>query len=183
MDRKHVTGLLGETLVRTRLSGMGKYYAKEVTVGYGTSRQKRVDFLQFEPPGSIFVSDIEKGIFISYEVKSCLDDVYSGNGLNFIGEKNYIVTTMETYKLLQPDIRSGKLRRHIKECNPESSMYFGVMVLMPEGHRLDDEYKSPTALMPGAGTQWTLYTVMPCTQGPRTHPVSELLFCMLRSGK
>lgn len=45
------------------------------------------------------------------------EDVFSGNGLNFLGEKNYIVTTMECYKSIQEDIRSGKLNAHIEEWN------------------------------------------------------------------
>jgi len=65
--------------------------------------------MQFKPAGGTFISDIEKGIFTGYEIKSCIDDVYSGNGLNFIGEENYIVTTMQTYKKLLLDINSGKL--------------------------------------------------------------------------
>lgn len=42
--------------------------------------------------------DLQQRIFTCYEIKSCKEDVYSGNGLNFYGEKNYIVTTMECYK-------------------------------------------------------------------------------------
>ena len=73
-----------------------KYYAKEVTLDYGTAHPKRVDLIQFIPAGVTCVSDIEKGEFICYEIKSCVNDVYSGNGLRFYGEQNYIVTTMET---------------------------------------------------------------------------------------
>lgn len=51
MDRKRTTKLLGELLVIDRLSGMGKYWAREVCVDYGTKDVKRVDFVQFEPAG------------------------------------------------------------------------------------------------------------------------------------
>ena len=72
MDRKQITQFLSEHLVANRLSGRGKYYAKEVSLDYGTKDVKRIDFLQFEPAGVIFQSDIEKGIFTCYEVKSCI---------------------------------------------------------------------------------------------------------------
>lgn len=78
---------LSELLVANRLSGRGKYYAREVSIDYGTSKVKRIDFMQFEPAGVIYQGDIEKGIFTCYEVKSCREDVYSGNGLNFLGGK------------------------------------------------------------------------------------------------
>lgn len=94
MNRKEITKFLSDLLVRDRFSGMGKYYAREVSIDYGTKDVKRVDFVQFEPAGVTSISSIEKGIFTCYEVKSCKEDVFSGNGLNFFGEKNYIVTTM-----------------------------------------------------------------------------------------
>ena len=95
MNRKDTTKFLGDLLVSDRFGGMDKYYAREVSVDYGTREVKRVDFMQFEPAGVTSISSIEKGIFTCYEVKSCKEDVFSGNGLNFLGEKNYIVTTME----------------------------------------------------------------------------------------
>lgn len=97
MNRVETTKFLGELLKSSRLSGMGKYWASEVSIDAFTSAGKggRVDFMQFEPPNQCSVGALEKGIFICYEVKSCKEDVYSGNGLNFYGEKNYIVTTMD----------------------------------------------------------------------------------------
>ena len=112
MDRKATTELLTEILISDKLSDR-KYYAREVTLDYGTSHPKRIDVMQFIPKGVVYPSDIEKGIFTCYEIKSCKEDVYSGNGLNFFGEKNYIVTTMETYKILQDDIRENKLSDYI----------------------------------------------------------------------
>lgn len=109
MNRKETTRFLSELLVGDKFSGAGKYWAKEVSVDPWTLSGKRVDFMQFIPQTQCSVSDIEKGIFVCYEVKSCKEDIYSGNGLNFLGEKNYIVTTMQCYKdVLIPDMRSGK---------------------------------------------------------------------------
>ncbi|MCD7826326.1 MAG: hypothetical protein LUH14_10265 [Clostridiaceae bacterium] len=146
MNRKDTTRFLSRLLVRERLSGRGKYWASEVSIDYGTKNVKRVDFMQFEPAGVIYQSDIEKGKFTCYEIKSSREDTFSGNGLNFLGEKNYIVTTMECYKSIQPDMREGKLWNHIRECNPEASAHFGIMVPVPMFVDPTDEYVNPTSL-------------------------------------
>ena len=180
MDSKETTKFLSDLLISNRLTGRGKYYAREVGIDYGTSNVKRVDFMQFEPAGVIYQSDIEKGIFTCYEVKSCKEDVYSGNGLNFLGEKNYIVTTMQCYKDIQPDMRNGKLWNHIRECCPEASAHFGIMVPVPLSFKPEDEYENPTEL--NNDIAWELKVIYPCNQGSRKRSMTELLFCMLRSG-
>lgn len=55
MNRKGTTAFLSKLLVEQRLSGMGKYWANEVTLDYGSEHPKRVDFMQFVPPRTIFV--------------------------------------------------------------------------------------------------------------------------------
>lgn len=180
MDRKDTTKFLSKLLVEQKLGKRGTYWAREVSIDYGTRNVKRVDFMQFEPKGVIYQSDIEKGIFICYEVKSCREDVFSGNGLNFIGEKNYIVTTMECYKDIQPDMRSGKLWKHIEECCPGSSAHYGIIVPVPMFTDPVDEYENPTKL--DGDIPWDLKVVYPCNQGSRNRSTTELLFCMLRSG-
>lgn len=180
MKRADTTEFLSKLLVSTRLSGHGKYYAKEVSIDFGTTNVRRVDFMQFEPSGVVYLSDIEKGIFTCYEIKSCKEDVYSGNGLNFIGEKNYIVTTMECYKSLQEDMRIGKLYEHVTNCNPEASHHFGVLVPVPYGIKPEDEYMNSTKL--SDDIRWELRSIYPCRQGSRKRSMTELLFCMLRAG-
>lgn len=179
MNRAETTKFLGNLLIEKL--GNRTYWGREVSIDYGTNRVKRVDFMQFEPAGVIYQSDIEKGIFTCYEIKSCKEDVYSGNGLNFLGEKNYIVTTMQCYKDIQPDMRSGKLWKHIQECNPESMGHYGIMVPVPYGIELTDEYENPTELT--NDRRWELKVIMPCCQKGRKRSTTELLFCMLRSGK
>lgn len=184
MNRKETTKLLTDILISDKLSDR-KYYAKEVTLDYGTNKQKRVDVMQFSPKGVIHTSDIEKGTFTCYEVKSCIQDVYSGHGLNFYGEKNFIVTTMETYRELQKDINSG-LEHYIRSLCPYTSLNFGVMVPVPRSINLKDtealykEYTSPTPFE-GNTLNWKLWTAMHCNEGHRDRSTSELLFCMLRS--
>lgn len=179
MNRKDTTKFLSELLIGSRF-GSRKYWASEVSIDYGAADAKRVDFMQFEPAGVTSASDIEKGIFTCYEVKSCKEDVYSGNGMNFLGEKNYIVTTMECYKQLQPDMQSGKLWNHIMECNPESSMHIGIMIPVPWSFELKDEYENPTELREDIA--WEMKVILPCRIGKRKRSMTELLFCMLRSG-
>ncbi len=186
MNRKDTTKFLTDLLISDRLSDR-KYYAKEVTLDYGTAHPKRIDVMEFKPGGVTYAGDIEKGIFVSYEVKSCIEDVYSGNGLNMYSEKCYIITTMETYKKLQEDIRSGKLDKHIKEFMGVSTCpYYGVMVPVPAGIDLRNiqllmpEYENPSKL--DATKQWHLWAVLPQQkENHRTRSMNELLFCMLRA--
>lgn len=180
MNRKEITSFLGD-LVVSKISGRGKYYASEVSIDYGTSDVKRADFMEFEPAGVTSVSAIEKGVFICYEVKSCKEDVFSGHGFNFVGEKNYIVTTMECYKDILDDYRSGKLGRHIDTCSHGSSHYYGIIVAVPVLKTIYDEFENPTPIDGETGS-WQLCVIQQCRQGPRKRSMTELLFYMLRSG-
>lgn len=45
MTRKETTKFLSDLLVKEKFSGMGKYYASEVTLNYGSADVKRVDFM------------------------------------------------------------------------------------------------------------------------------------------
>lgn len=181
MDRKKTTEFLEKLLISDRFNGMGKYWAKEVSIDYGTTDVKRVDFMQFEPAGVTSISSIEKGTFTCYEVKSCKEDVFSGNGLNFLGEKNYIVTTMECWKSIQEDMKNGKLDAHITACCPNSSHHYGIMVAVPIYTKPEDEYIKPTPL--DQAKKWRFVIVFPCNKGPRKRSLTEMLFYMLRSGK
>lgn len=184
MNRKDITKLLTDILICDRLLDR-KYYAKEVTLDYGTTHPTRVDLMQFKPSGVTYASDIEKGIFICYEIKSCLEDIYSGNGLNFIGEKNYIVTTMETYKKLQSKLADGTFYGFMAEKHNNNNPNFGVLVAVPDNvdcRKTSDvysEYENPTTF--DASTNWKLYEILNCRERHRTRSTTELLFCMLRA--
>ena len=185
MNRKETTKFLTEVLLYDRLRDR-KYYAKEVTLDYGTTHSKRVDVMQFLPKGVTYSSDIEKGIFICYEIKSCREDLYSGNGLNFYGEKNYIVMTMETWKDIQDDYRNGDLGRYISNNYPESSKYYGILVPVPSyidlrnSDAIYKEYENPTPI-DNIPYNWKLWSAINCREGYRNRSMNELLFCMLRS--
>lgn len=164
MNRKEITAFLGELLIH-RLSGRGKYWASEISLDYGTRDVKRVDFMQFEPAGVVRISEIEKGTFTSYEVKSCKADYNSGFGRNFETEKNYYVMPMSLYKEL-----STTIERNV-----------GVMCPVPLNREVMDEFDSPTAL-DEKGITWELKIIKSAHMSYRKRSMAELLFCMLRAG-
>ena len=180
-NRKDTTKFLSDVLIYDRLSGLGKHWASEVVFDMGTDHSHRVDFVLFEPAGGSKVSDIEKGQFTCFEIKSCKEDVYSGNGLNFFGEKNYIVTTMETWKDIQQDFTSGKLKEYIKKNYPDSCLNFGIIVVTPRYRKPEDEFLDPTPIT--SDNHWKTSVVIPCRSGKREKSMTEMLFCMLRAGK
>ncbi len=110
------------------------------------------------------VSGIEKGLFISYEVKSCKADYNSGFGKNFETEKNYIVMPMQLYKELRTEI-------------PHS---VGVICPVPVVREVMEEFEDPTQL--DAEVSWDMKAVKPALTTERRRSMTELLFCMLRSG-
>lgn len=169
MTRKETTKFLSELLVKEKFSGMGKYYASEVTLNYGSADVKRVDFMQFKAPSTYSVSGIEKGEFICYEIKSCIADYQSGHGQNFIGERNYFVMPMSLYKHL------------IIETAKPANYNIGVIVPIPKGSDYKAEFENPTELDPNI--EWELKTIKPSHAQSRKYSLAELLFCMLRSGK
>lgn len=164
MRRKETTNFLNDLLVKEKFSGLGKYWAKEVTLDYMTSDIRRIDFLQFKPVNT-GISGIEKGIFIAYEIKSCKADFNSGFGKNFIGEKNYYVMPMGVYKEVVQDI----------------PWEVGVYTPIPIGKDKFEEFEHPTELC--MDLDWKLEAIKPSHPTNRTKSLSELLFCMLRSGK
>lgn len=165
MNRKEITAFLSERLISSRLNGFGKYWAREVTLNYGSSDVKRVDFMQFCPVNTISTSGIEKGEFICYEIKSCLNDYKSGHGQNFVGERNYFVMPMDLYK---------------KVVN-ELGWHIGVITPIPAGRDKLDEFENPTEL--DYSKEWDLVVIKPAHPQDRKYSMTELLFCMLRSGK
>lgn len=191
MNRKDTTEFLRALLITDRLAGPGKYWASEVVLDYGTTHPKRVDFLQYCPKGATYPSEIESGYFVSYEVKSCKEDVYSGSGLNFVAEKNYIVTTVKCYKELLPDMQSGKFYKHLKEMNEGNiAKKCDFLLAVPDIVQMKrfnpqeavlDEMEKPTPL--DNNGFWRLAKITNGGVSYRRRSTTELLFCMVRSGK
>lgn len=185
MTRKETTAFLSRLLERDKLKGMGKYWAKEVTLDYGKSemvddtiksKTRRIDYLQFIPKNQLSVSGLEKGEFVCYEVKSCKEDFLSGHGQNFIAEKNYLVMTMETYKDLESAGEIQKLPYNI-----------GILIAMPLFKKYRDdkfktEYDDPTQYKDFDDIDcWYLDTIKKSHSKNREKSITELLFCMVRS--
>lgn len=164
MNRKEKTKFLSDLLVSEKLNQRGIYWASEVTLNMGTSNMKRVDFMKFTPRNQS-VSGIEQGLFTCYEVKSCKEDFNSGNGVNFIGDKNYIVTDMETYKKIVNELQWN----------------VGVIVPVPFNKDKLEEFENPTSLE--NKVKWEMRVIRNAMLKDRNYPMNELLFCMLRSGK
>lgn len=163
MNRKEITKWLGK-LLEERINHRGSYYASEVSLDYGTTDVRRMDYLQFEPASVLSVSGIEKGIFTSYEIKSCRADFNSGFGKNFVAEKNYFVMPMETYKKVIQEIPHN----------------IGVLVPVPLTADVHEEFDSPHEL--DREIQWGLKAIRNSIPKMRDRSMTELLFCMLRSG-
>lgn len=190
--RKETTAFLSGLLEAERLKGIGKYYAKEVTLDYGKteiiddnrvpaekcvkSKTRRIDYLQFVPKNQLSVDGIEKGLFVCYEIKSCKADFLSGYGQNFVGEKNYLVMSMETYKQLNECGEIDRLPRKI-----------GILVPIPRSKKYDDtriadEYNDPTPITDDY-SKWYFETVRVSKTAVREKSIIELLFCMVRSNQ
>lgn len=81
------------------------YSAKEVTFDYTKSNPIRVDYMVFKPVNQR-AGGIERGDFYCYEIKSCKEDFFSGHGLNFVGDYNYIVCPKGLYNEIKSHVPS-----------------------------------------------------------------------------
>ena len=107
MSRAETTAMLSE-LVEKRLKNQTAFWASEVNFDRNTPDERRVDYVGFTPwniNGEPVPASVEKGCFEFYEVKSCMADFKSGNGLTFYGDQNYLVCTKE----LCADLVMGKM--------------------------------------------------------------------------
>lgn len=97
MSRAETTAMLSK-LVEKRLKNQTAFWASEVNFDRNTPDERRVDYVGFKPwnvNGEPVPASVEKGCFGFYEVKSCMADFTSGNGLTFYGDQNYLVCTKE----------------------------------------------------------------------------------------
>lgn len=139
MNRKQTTKMLSKLTEKyinpnhdTRI-----YYAKEVSFDYGTKNDVRVDYMQFKPVNNT-VSGIEHGDVLCFEIKSCVEDFHSGNGLNFIGDYNYLVTTREIYEQIKTE-----LPMHIGVLVPDDTDLKSVR----RAKRMNRKYPLPMMLL------------------------------------
>ena len=166
LSRREITSLLDSELIRMRLEKKNAYgyWAHEVWLDrYWRDHEKRVDFVQFEPKGGQAYTDaahVELGRFTFYEVKSCMDDLKSGNGLNFEGDVNYLVMPVEVWEPFKAE-RIGN--------DYLSERTWGVECLL-------------YGIGPNGRPKFWETSMYPHRDGEaRTRSASELLLCMMRA--
>lgn len=143
-------------LVERRLDSRTSYWAKEVSFDKGTPMWRRIDYVGFKPYTPNYAVEpvsVELGVFSCYEVKSCLEDFESGNGLTFYGDENYLVTTRELAEQLHDMLR---LPRNIDQ----------VLVPSSKGDMLRKLYDLSNNGSPSY----------------RHRPASEMLYAMVEAG-
>lgn len=173
LSRKETTSLLNRELVRCKLERQNAYayWAHEVEVhDWRIGKLVRADFVQFEPFGyhtAIDAGLIEKGMFTFYEVKSCIDDLKSGHGLNFFGDRNYIVMPVEVFpeykRRANDDVNFDKRLIEVMASVAATNFTF---LLYGKSRNGKGAFKETSEFSP---------------RGSRTKPASELLLCMMRA--
>ena len=178
MGRAEVTAGLSELLKRDKLS---RYWASEVTINWGRENECRVDFMDYSPRNQT-IGGVEHGRFTCYEIKSCPDDFKSKNGHNFLGDDNYYVMTMATWKaLMDANQAAGKVINQLPR-------FVGLYVAVPKSvgksnKAISDEFMNPTKFTGESLQDWRLHKNTPSFVRDRVHSMSYLLFMMLRSGR
>lgn len=102
-NRKNTTKTLTALAIK-RLKSRKFFYAREVSFDKGTPQERRIDIIGFKPftPNyAVEPTSVEIGNFECYEIKGCMSDLTSGNGLTFYGDHNYLVCPMELYRQIK----------------------------------------------------------------------------------
>ena len=131
----------------------------------------------FSGESMLCVRNRKKGIF-SPAMKLRLQDVYSGNGLNFFEEKK-VHCNYDGVLQRHSEFPGGKFANYMSEKHPDSSTYYGIMNTASVWGEATEEFNDPTPL--SEDINWKLEIVLPCRQGRTTKSMTELLFCMLQS--
>lgn len=137
------------------------YLAREVTFGYGTGEQIRVDYMHFKPVNNS-VSGIEKGDFFCFEIKSSVEDFRSKNGHNMVGDFNYYVMPAPVFDAVKDEIP------------------WSVGVLIPEVF-IQRRWAPPVFLEDVLTSEAHLTSAKRAHRTNRTRPLAEMLLMMFRS--
>lgn len=172
MGRSEITAGLSELLER-HLSGLTCVWGSEVSIE--TLGRCRPDYLSVSASFGKFaaLSGIERAEVTAYEVKSCMADLKSGNGLNAVGDRNYIVAPYELMMMVT--------ERH---CNGDESMPGGewgwAYPLHRDHHRLDALGDMPR--YEGQTEGWSLRWVTPDRlAAQRPQPIFVYLWALLHA--
>ena len=167
MGRKEITELLDSKLIRLRLTKKNaySYWAHEVWLDRYSDHERRVDFMEFVPHGGPMYSDvshIEHGTFSFYEVKSCMADLKSGNGLNFEGDENWLVMPVEMFDKYRDEKIDNPSGYVAQRTGRARCLLYGI------GKN-------------GKPTFWEQPKLYYNEWACRKRSASELLFCMMRA--
>ena len=88
-------------------------------------------------------------------------------------DSNYVVETMNGHFAMK------KNRDLWRKLMRERQKFTSIRFIWVKGH--DKNQHKPTPL-DAEVRQWKLAVILPCRYGPRKRSMTELLFCMLRSG-
>lgn len=89
-------------------------------------------------------------------------------------------TDKQCYKNILPDLQDGTFDKHLRKTNQDSSAHYGIMVAVPVMRDKYQEFEEPTPI--SEDISWKLEVIRPCIVGTRKKSLTELLFCMVRSG-
>ena len=95
-------------LLEKGASRLGVYASSAVAIGGEPGVFGVVDYMTFSPSGTEDISGIEKGVFTCYMVRTSYKELYSDESLNFVGERNYLVTTADVYARIVDDEQADK---------------------------------------------------------------------------
>lgn len=176
MERKEITKLLSELLERDVLSNLT--WASEVKYTKMDGSEGRVDYMSFKPSYNTYYKlnerNVQCGEFIAYEVKSSILDYRSGLGLNFIGDKNFLIMPMELYKKVRTDKKISNVGVFVPV-----PMYFGKQ----KNDYFYNEFENPTQLTVNTN-DWRLYKIRDTKiSDERRYGTAELLYAMLKAGR
>lgn len=171
MGRSDITNGLS-TLLERKLSDSGVLWSREVSIE--PLGRVRPDYVSVAAPWGKFasVSSIERASITVYEVKSCLADYKSGNGLNAVGDSNFIVAPYE----LMMKVKELAIDKKIPPTAP-----WGWMYPVPS----DFSKKRGVECCLGYEGQidgWKLYAVDHIQGNVRNAPVIVFLWAMMYAG-
>lgn len=162
--RSKITAGLSELLER-HLSKGSSVWASEVRIW--SPRQCRIDYVSVSCPNGAFarIGDIEAAQLACYEVKSCMADYKSGNGLNDLGDANHLVC---------PD----ELRRRLILDGDHSVGRWTMAVPCPSGCR------SFADVIPydGEVDGWRLHFCNSPSFGQREIPIAQAMWAIMCAG-
>lgn len=169
MSRKEITDLLNQELVTKRLTKRNAYtyWAHEVPI-YDKNTELRIDFMLFTPYSHGFnlsAAGVERGIFECFEIKSSLADLKSGHGLNFYGDRNWIVCPVEVYLQYEKKRFDDDTLRNLIPYDARFLVY--------------GKARNGRPVFVEAIEDWRRESLWKCVYRKRS--AAELLFCMMRA--